>query len=59
MKNENTKKIVVSIFILLSIFFLDRLSKMLILNILEETGRVDIYVNSFLNFYLVWNKGIE
>ena len=58
MKSENTKKIVISIFILLSIFFLDRISKILILNILEETGRVDIYINSFLNFYLVWNKGI-
>ena len=37
---------------------MDRISKILILNILEETGRVDIYINSFLNFYLVWNKGI-
>ena len=58
MKSENIKKIVISIFILLFIFLLDRISKILILNILEETGRVDIYINSFLNFYLVWNKGI-
>ena len=58
MKSENIKKIIISIFILLSVFFLDRISKILILNILEETGQVDIYINSFLNFYLVWNKGI-
>ena len=58
MKSENIKKIAISIFILLFIFFLDRISKILILNILEETGQVDIYINSFLNFYLVWNKGI-
>ena len=58
MKSENIKKIIISILILLSIFFLDRISKILILNILEETGQVDIYINSFLNFYLVWNKGI-
>ena len=58
MKNETIKKIVISIFIILFIFILDRISKILILNILEETGRVDIYINSFLNFYLVWNKGI-
>ena len=58
MKSENIKKIAISIFILLSIFLLDRISKILILNVLEETGRVDIYINSFLNFYLVWNKGI-
>ena len=58
MKSENIKKITISIFILLTIFILDRVSKILILNILDETGQVDIYINSFLNFYLVWNKGI-
>ena len=58
MNSENIKKIVICIFILLSIIILDRISKLLILNILEETGRVDIYINSLLNFYLVWNKGI-
>ncbi len=58
MKNENVKKIIISFFILLSIFLLDRFSKIFILNILEETGQVDIFINPILNFYLVWNKGI-
>ena len=58
MKNENIKKLVFSISILILVFLLDRVSKILILNILDATGRVDIYINSFLNFYLVWNKGI-
>tara|TARA_A100001035_G_scaffold246167_1_gene214927 strand:+ start:263 stop:754 length:492 start_codon:yes stop_codon:yes gene_type:complete len=58
MKNENIKKIVISTSIILLIFLLDRISKILILNILEDTGKVDIYINSFLNFYLIWNKGI-
>ncbi len=58
MKNENVKKIIISFLILLSIFLLDRLSKIFILNILEETGQVDIFINPILNFYLVWNKGI-
>ena len=58
MKNENIKKIIISFFMLLSIFLIDRITKILVLNILEETGQVDIYINSFLNFYLVWNKGI-
>ncbi len=58
MRNENIKKIVTSISILILIFLLDRISKVLILNILNETGKVDLYINSFLNFYLVWNKGI-
>ena len=58
MKNENVKKLVISISILILFFLLDRISKNLILNILEETGKVDIYINSFISFYLVWNKGI-
>ena len=58
MKNENIKKIVLGTSILLLIFLLDRISKILILKILNESGNVDIYINSFLNFYLVWNKGI-
>ena len=58
MKNEKIKKIITSFVIVLFIFFLDRITKILILNIAEETGKVDIYINSFLNFYLVWNSGI-
>ena len=58
MSNEKIKKIILSISLLLLIFIFDRISKILILNILDETGKVDIYINSFLNFYLVWNKGI-
>ena len=58
MKNETIKKIIISFVIVLFIFFLDRITKILILNIAEEAGKVDIYINSFLNFYLVWNSGI-
>ena len=58
MNSENVKKIAISISIIILIFLLDRVSKIFIINILEETGKVDIYINSFLNFYLVWNKGI-
>ena len=58
MKNETNKKIIISILIIFFIFFLDRITKILILNIAEETGEVDIYINSFFNLYLVWNKGI-
>ena len=58
MKNETIKKIIISFAIVLFIFFLDRITKILILNIAEEADKLDIYVNSFLNFYLVWNNGI-
>ena len=58
MKYETIKKIIISFAIVLFIFFLDRITKILILNITEEVGKVDIYINSFLNLYLVWNNGI-
>lgn len=58
MNSEKIKKIIISILLLLFVLILDRLTKIIILNIAEESGKVDIYINSFLNLYLVWNKGI-
>ena len=54
----NLKKFFIQFFILLAIFLIDRITKIYILNIAEESGSVDIYVNSFLNLFLVWNTGI-
>ena len=48
------KKIV----IILAIFFLDRASKMYLLNLQENGTDIDFYIYPFLNFYLVWNTGI-
>ena len=46
------------IIIILTGFFLDRASKMYLIN-LESTGTdIDLYIFTFLNFYLVWNTGI-
>ena len=58
MNSGKIKKVIIGIILLVLIFLLDRITKILILNIVEETGKLDIYVNSFLNLYLVWNKGI-
>ena len=58
MNNLKLKKIIIHTFIIIIIFFLDRLSKNYILNIAETKGEVDIYINSILNFILIWNKGI-
>ncbi len=58
MNNEKIKKITISLIFVVIIFLIDRISKILILNIVNETGKIDIYINSFLNLYLVWNKGI-
>ena len=45
-------------FIILFIFFLDRITKVDLLDVQESGTEVDFYINSFLNFYLVWNTGI-
>mgnify|MGYP001168943750 CR=1 FL=1 len=54
----NLKKVISNTFIVLIIFFMDRLSKIYILKIAESEANVDIYINPYLNFYLIWNKGI-
>ena len=46
------------IIIIFAIFFLDRASKFYLLNLQESGTDIDFYINSFLNFYLVWNTGI-
>jgi len=58
MVNDKKTKVFIYIAIVLLVLVLDRVSKTIILNILENAGTVDIYINSFLNLYLVWNKGI-
>ena len=40
------------------LFLLDRLSKVVILNLSEPSGSLDIPITSFLNFNLIWNSGI-
>tara|TARA_B100000029_G_C17578442_1_gene958872 strand:- start:2090 stop:2560 length:471 start_codon:yes stop_codon:yes gene_type:complete len=46
------------IIIILTIFSLDRISKIYLINLEASGTEVDFYINSFLNFYLVWNSGI-
>ena len=58
MINVKSKKIFIYIVLVLFVFALDRVSKSTILNILDDTGKVDIYINSFFSLFLVWNKGI-
>ena len=58
MLENNSKKFFLSFLIIIIIFSFDRISKMYILNLAETKNYVDIYFNSFLNFHLIWNKGI-
>ena len=53
----NKKKIYLFIFVLV-LFTIDRISKILILRNFLNNSSSEIYINSFLNFSLVWNSGI-
>ena len=54
----NFKKFFLYSAIVIFIFILDRISKFYILNLAEINNSVDIYLTSFLNLHLIWNKGI-
>ena len=54
----NLKKIFFNSALILAIFFIDRISKIYIIRISELENKVDIYLTEYLNFYLIWNKGI-
>ena len=58
MGNEKINKFLIGFIFIVICFALDRLSKIYILNILNNEGQVDFYINQFLNIYLVWNTGI-
>jgi len=52
------KKIIFCSLIIIVIFLLDRFTKLYVLSLVEINNHIDIFVTSFLNIYLVWNKGI-
>tara|TARA_B100001996_G_scaffold69146_1_gene50495 strand:+ start:295 stop:789 length:495 start_codon:yes stop_codon:yes gene_type:complete len=53
-----SKKTIIYFGIVLFIFLIDRISKLYILSILENSGSVDIKINSFLKLILIWNSGV-
>ena len=58
MNKLSFKKNFIYFVIVLFIFLVDRISKLYILSILEDTGFVDLNINQFINFILVWNSGV-
>ena len=54
----NFKNTLINSLIILIIFLADRISKNYILKLAELENTVDIYLTSYLNLYLIWNKGI-
>ena len=48
----------IDIFIILIIFFLDRISKILVISYTKENLSADLFSSKFLNITLIWNEGI-
>jgi signal peptidase II len=58
MNKTSLKAFFLNFTIILIIFLIDRISKFYILKLAEVESSVDIYVTSYLNLFLIWNKGI-
>ena len=46
------------IIIILTVFILDRITKIYLINLQSSGTDIDFYIYPFINFYLVWNTGI-
>jgi len=58
MINYLRKVSIVDIFIILIIFFLDRISKILVISYSKKNLSADLFSSKFLNISLIWNEGI-
>ena len=58
MNKAKVKNFFSNFIILITIFLIDRISKFYILKLAEVESSVDIYVTSYLNLFLIWNKGV-
>ena len=56
--NIINKNFYLNLTIILSIFLLDRLSKLYIIYLDKINNGSEIYQSKFLNIYLIWNEGI-
>ena len=52
------KSFLINFFLILSIFCLDRFSKIYVINFNEKNSGSDLYNSKFLNISLIWNEGI-
>tara|TARA_Y100000741_G_scaffold329035_1_gene282658 strand:+ start:454 stop:942 length:489 start_codon:yes stop_codon:yes gene_type:complete len=58
MLKKYLNKILLSFFIVIFIFAFDRISKLYVLNLVVTDQVINIYINQFLDFHLIWNTGI-
>ena len=52
------KNLIKNFFIILSIFLLDRVSKLYVIYLHKKNFNSEIFTSKFLNIYLIWNEGI-
>ena len=52
------KNFLISLFLVFSIFLIDRLSKIYVIHLDNEYNGAEIFSFNFLNIYLIWNEGI-
>ena len=55
---SNSKNFYINLIIILSIFILDRLTKIYIIYLDKINSGSELYLSKYLNIYLIWNKGI-
>jgi signal peptidase II len=58
MNKINLKNFYLNFLIILIVFIFDRVTKLYVLNLAEIETSVDVYITSYLNLFLIWNKGI-
>ncbi len=55
---SNNKTFYINLIIILSIFILDRLTKLCVIYLDKINSGSEIFSSKFLNIYLIWNEGI-
>ena len=55
---RNSKNFFINLIIILSIFTLDRLTKLYVIYLDKINNSSEIFLSKFLNIYLIWNEGI-
>tara|TARA_B100001093_G_scaffold468205_1_gene487995 strand:- start:142 stop:645 length:504 start_codon:yes stop_codon:yes gene_type:complete len=48
----------IDLFLVLSIFLIDRVSKIYVISLYGENSSTELYVSKYLNIILIWNEGI-
>ena len=55
---SNSKFFYINLIIIISIFILDRLTKLYVIYLDKINSGSEIYLSKYLNIYLIWNEGI-